>query len=73
MTIELMHDAGNEVWYIENNKIGSDTIDEILIKRFISTLGTKSTVVHYSLKKSLHKWFLGTQLFSSKEELIASL
>lgn len=72
MTIETKYNIGDEVWFMQNNKICSDTITAIHTYR-------TETISHitYGFGKSIRSQIIAIiderDLFPTKEELLKSL
>lgn len=73
MTIEILYDAGDEVFYMQDNKAKTGIVDEIRIIRALNAYGVPSSSISYSLKHVNHRLFFEYELFPTKEALIESL
>lgn len=70
MTIETKYNVGQRVFFMEQNKVISDTIISI---RTLSAISTDTTVLYEfqpsNIKYTKWEW----ELFANKEELLKSL
>ena len=71
MTIETKYNIGDEVWFMNENKVYVSFIEDVRVKR-----NSKNTKIEYMVE-SMQKKDFGLKeesaLFPSKEELLKSL